>query len=423
MTQDNQLRNDCFALPRGVSWTPVEKAIEQLKRGLSNIKGIEIISTKHALGRILASPVNAILSNPPYSNAAVDGYGFCGPAKTKVSKLKVMRGVAAAGAPFFGKVPEGSALRILTGAILPEGVDTVLLDEDIDQIDNFSITFDVSLKAGANTRKSGEDVFEGEQIFSKGHKLRPQDLALLAATGNATLNVFSILRVGVISTGNELLDAQTISFEQSKPGRIFDSNRPMLLSLIANWGYEVSDFGIINDDADATRNILNDASKSVDAIIISGGASAGDEDHVSRLIKSEGQLENWRIAIKPGRPLALGLWKGIPIFGLPGNPVAALICSLIFARPALGLLAGHGWINPQGYLVPSGFDKQKKIGRREYLRARLSQDGNAEIFPSEGSGRISSLSWSTGLLELMDDEEKILKGDMVKYIPYSSFEI
>ena len=218
MTQDNRLRNDCFALPRGVSWTPVEKAIEQLKRGLSNIKGIEIISTTHALGRILASPVNAILSNPPYSNAAVDGYGFCGPAKTKVSKLKVMPGVAAAGAPFFGKVPEGSALRILTGAILPEGVDTVLLDEDIDQIDNFSITFDVSLKAGANTRKSGEDVYEGEQIFSKGHKLRPQDLALLAATGNATLNVFSILRVGVISTGNELLDAQTISFEQSKPG-------------------------------------------------------------------------------------------------------------------------------------------------------------------------------------------------------------
>ena len=197
----------------------------------------------------------------------------------------------------------------------------------------------------------------------------------------------------------------------------------MLLSLIANWGYEVSDFGIINDDLDATRNVLNEARKSVDAIIISGGVSAGDEDHVSRLIKSEGQLENWRIAIKPGRPLALGLWKGIPIFGLPGNPVAALICSLIFARPALGLLAGHGWINPQGYLVPSGFDKQKKIGRREYLRARLSQDGNAEIFPSEGSGRISSLSWSTGLLELMDNEDKILKGDMVKYIPYSSFEI
>ena len=421
MKQDRRLPNDCFALPRGVSWTPVDQAIEQLKSGLSNIKGSESIPTADCVGRVLARPVRALLSNPPHTNAAVDGYGFCGPTKTKVSKLKVVPGVAAAGAPFVGKVSKGSALRILTGAVLPEGVDTVLLEEDIDKRDSLSITFEVSLCVGANTRKSGEDVFKGEQIFVKGHKLRPQDLALLIATGNLTLNVFCVLRVGVLSTGNELLDAGTTSLEQSKLGRIFDSNRPMLLSLIANWGFEAFDFGIINDDVTVTRDSLNEASKSVDAIITSGGASTGDEDHVSRLIKSEGQLENWRIAIKPGRPLALGLWKGTPIFGLPGNPVAALICLLIFARPALSLLAGCGWINPQGYLVPSGFDKQKKIGRREYLRARLSQDGKAEIFPSEGSGRISSLSWSTGLLELMDNEHKILKGDMVKYIPYSSF--
>jgi molybdopterin molybdotransferase len=421
MKQDNRLRNDCFAMPRGVSWTPVDKAIEQLKRGLSNIKGTEVVSTTDGMGRILASSVCALSSNPPYTNSAVDGYGFCGPTKTQVSKLKVIPGVAAAGAPFVGKIPKGSALRILTGAVLPEGVDTVLLEEDIDQIDNFSITFEVFLNTGANTRKSGEDVLKGEQIFAKGHKLRPQDLALLVATGNLTLNVFCHLKVGIFSTGNELLDAHTTSFEQLEFSRIFDSNRPMLLSLIANWGFEVFDFGIINDDVNATRDSLNKASKSVDAIITSGGASAGDEDYVSRLIKSEGQLENWRIAIKPGRPLALGLWKGIPIFGLPGNPVAALVCSLIFVKPSLGLLAGCNWIKPQSYLVPSGFDKEKKIGRREYLRARLLADGDAEIFPSEGSGRISSLSWSTGLLELMDNEDKISKGDMVKYIPYSSF--
>ena len=421
MKQDNPLRNDCFALPRGVSWTPVDKAIEQLKSGLSNIKGTEVVSTMDGMGRILASSVCAFWSNPPYTNSAVDGYGFCGPTKTQLSKLKVIPGIAAAGSPFVGKIPKGSAIRILTGAVLPEGVDTVLLEEDIDQIDNFSITFKVSLNTGANTRKSGEDVLKGEQIFAKGHKLRPQDLALLVATGNLTLNVFCLLKVGVISTGNELLEAHAASFEQLEFSRIFDSNRPMLLSLIANWGFEVFDFGIINDDINATRDILNKASESVDAIITSGGASAGDEDYVSRLIKSEGQLEHWRIAIKPGRPLALGLWKGIPIFGLPGNPVAALVCALIFVKPALGVLTGCDWIKPQSYLVPSGFDKEKKIGRREYLRVRLSEDGDAEIFPSEGSGRISSLSWSTGLLELMDNEDKISKGDLVKYIPYSSF--
>jgi molybdopterin molybdotransferase len=154
-------------------------------------------------------------------------------------------------------------------------------------------------------------------------------------------------------------------------------------------------------------------------ILTSGGASAGDEDHVSRILRTSGTLSSWRIAVKPGRPLALALWQGVPVFGLPGNPVAALVCTLIFARPALSSLAGAGWLEPLGFMLPAAFSKHKKAGRREYLRARIAGDGRVECFASEGSGRISGLSWATGLVELPDDAQDLAPGDPVRFLPYS----
>ena len=177
----------------------------------------------------------------------------------------------------------------------------------------------------------------------------------------------------------------------------------------------------MGDDRAALRDTLKIAARQVDVILTSGGASAGDEDHVSALLAEAGALSTWRIALKPGRPLALGFWDGVPIFGLPGNPVAALICTLIFARPALSLLAGGCWPAPQGFTIPAAFEKRKKPGRREYLRARLNVAGEAEVFASEGSGRISGLSWADGLVELEDGERRIRPGDPVRYIPYASF--
>ncbi|MFT6912014.1 MAG: molybdopterin molybdotransferase, partial [Paracoccaceae bacterium] len=165
------------------------------------------------------------------------------------------------------------------------------------------------------------------------------------------------------------------------------------------------------------------ASEKVDVILTSGGASAGDEDHVSAILRAEGQLTAWRIALKPGRPLALAMWRGIPVFGLPGNPVAALVCALIFARPALSVLAGGAWLAPQSFVVPAAFTKSKKPGRREYLRARLNAQGHAEPFGSEGSGRISGLSWADGLIELEDGARTISQGDPVRFLPYSGFGI
>ena len=176
------------------------------------------------------------------------------------------------------------------------------------------------------------------------------------------------------------------------------------------------------DDRAALRALLDDSAQQADVILTSGGASSGDEDHVSALLQKAGALQQWRIAVKPGRPLALGLWDGKPVFGLPGNPVAALVCTLVFARPAMGVLAGMAWHEPQGFDVPAAFEKRKKPGRREYLRARI-RGGRAEVFASEGSGRISGLSWAEGLVELGDGERHVQPGDMVRYIPYAGFGI
>ena len=181
------------------------------------------------------------------------------------------------------------------------------------------------------------------------------------------------------------------------------------------------DLGHVPDDRGALSERLDLASESCDAILTSGGASAGDEDHVSAILGETGTRADWRIALKPGRPLALGLWQGTPVFGLPGNPVAALVCTMIFARPAFAVLGGEGWSRPQGFTVPAAFKKNKKPGRREYLRARINAEGAAEVFQSEGSGRISGLAWADGLVEIGDAAQTIRPGDFVRYIPYSSF--
>jgi molybdopterin molybdotransferase len=195
----------------------------------------------------------------------------------------------------------------------------------------------------------------------------------------------------------------------------------MLLSLAARWGHAPVDLGHVCDDRDALRDALNAGAERCDVILTSGGASAGDEDHVSAILSQEGALTSWRIAIKPGRPLALAMWNGTPIFGLPGNPVAAFTCALIFARPSLSVLAGGNWSEPQGFMVPAAFSKSKKQGRREFSRARLTTDGHAEVFASEGSGRISGLSWADGFVELDDPARDVKPGDLVRYVPFASF--
>lgn len=410
------LRNDCFALPAGVDWTPVEAALELLQSRLSVVVETCTVPLANAAGRIVAADVIAPRSNPPQPNSAVDGYGFAGAVPDGSHVMPLAPGRAAAGVPYGGELARGMALRVLTGAALPRGVETVILEEDVTLGDS-QIAFRGPLKAGANTRRAGEDVAAGQIALTRGIRIGAAELALLAAVGVAELQVFRPLRVAVLSTGDELVEPGS---GEARPGQIYDANRPMLMEMLRAFGCEPVDMGRAPDDRAALRAMLDKAAGKADAILTSGGASAGDEDHMSALLREAGAMQEWRIALKPGRPLALGLWHGSPVFGLPGNPVAAMVCALIFARPALSLLAGAGWTAPQGFDVPAGFEKRKKPGRREYLRARI-RNGRAEVFKSEGSGRISGLAWAEGLIELADGEAHIRPGDLVRYLPYGSF--
>ncbi len=413
------LRDDCFALPEGVDWVPVDEALSMLRERLEPVVASRDMPVSEALGRVLAEDALSRRANPPGANAAVDGYGFAHAAAGGEGprSLPLVEGRAAAGAPLAGAVPFGSAVRILTGALLPEGVDTVVMQEDV-TLGAGRIAFRGPVRPGANARAAGEDLAAGVVALPAGSRLGPQHLALLTAVGCARIRVFEPLRVGVLSTGDELAmpgDGPV------GPEKTFDANRPMLLGLAERWGHLPVDLGHVTDERPALRAALDDAVSRVDVILTSGGASSGDEDHVSALLGAEGRLDHWRIAIKPGRPLALASWKGVPVFGLPGNPVAAFVCALLFARPAMSVLAGAGWSEPQGFDLPAGFEKRKKPGRREFLRARLGADGRVEVFASEGSGRISGLAWAGGLVELADGARHVRPGDPVRFIPYASF--
>lgn len=411
------LKNDCFALPPGVDWTPVEEAMALLKTRLTPVVGHpEQVSVVDACDRILAEDVLAQRANPPASNSAVDGYGFKGPISQGLAIFPLMDGRAAAGVPFPGQVPVGSAVRILTGAILPPGVDTVVLEEDC-SIEPTRIGFHGPLKAGANTRSAGEDVRVDAAIFHAGRRLSPPDLALLASAGIGTVSVHPRLTVGVLSTGDEIKEPGQSALDW----QIYDANRLMLLAMLSDLGFVAHDLGLVQDQRDLVRMALDRGAAECDLILTSGGASAGDEDHVSAILKAEGELTSWRIALKPGRPLALGMWQGTPLIGLPGNPVAAWVCTLVFGRPAMEVLAGGVWRQPKGMLLAADFTKKKRRGRSEYLRARINDDGRVEVFASEGSGRISSLSWADGLVEIGFEETLIEPGVPVRYIPYAEF--
>ena len=417
--ENERLRDDCFALPPGVDWTPVDVALDRLKSRLSPVVGIEKLAVADCTGRILARPALANRDHPAATNSAVDGYAFAYASVVGANcRLELADGKSAAGSPYAANVEPGIAVRVLTGGMLPSGTDTVILDEAA-SVAGRHVEFVPPAKLGANARRRGEDFKGGELILKEGRVVLPQDIAVMSAAGIEFAEVRRRLRVGILSTGSEL---RTVG-SSMKPDQVYDANRPMLLSLVKRWGFEPVDLGCLSDERKLIRSALDDGTSQIDAMLTTGGASTGDEDHVSALLSTEGKLTFWRIAVKPGRPLAMALWNGVPIFGLPGNPVAAFVCALIFACPTLRVLAGGKWLVPLGCLMPAAFEKNKKAGRREFLRARLNSNSEVEVFRSEGSGLTTGLSWSDGLVELDDGAAQITRGSRVRYLPYSSFGI
>ncbi len=379
----------------------------------------ETVPLAEAAGRVLAAPLVSRRPVPAFDNAAVDGYAFAAQslAASGPSRLALVDERAAAGHPAEGIVPPGHAIQVLTGAAMPAGTDTVAMNEEV-AVEAGSVTLERSLRPGSNRRRAGEDIAAGQTLFASGQILRPLHVGVAAELGLASLPVFGRLRVALFSSGDELTEPG----EVLPPGGIYDANRYMLRGLLRQLPVTVADLGILPDDAAAVENAILKGAAGHDVVLTSGGASKGDEDHVVRTVERHGRLDFWQIAMKPGRPLAFGRLGTTVTIGLPGNPVAAAVCFMRFARPVLARLAGAAWPEPQAFVVPASFELHKKPGRTELLRARLVQSADgpkAELIRRQGSGILTSLTDADGLVEVAPETTRISPGDPVRFLVFS----
>ncbi len=410
-----QLSDDCFAF--GGNLLTIDAALGIIAAEVACVEGIEHVGLHAADGRVLAEDVVAPLDLPPFDNSAVDGYAVRLADLSQNSALTVAARLAA-GVPALGSLVPGSTWRIFTGAALPAGADTVFMQEDVRLDSNATVHFPAGLKRGANTRRRGEDVARGVHALRRGQRLRPQDLALAAALGLRHLPVRRPVRVALFSTGDELVEPGI----PTGPAQRYDSNRVLLAALAGRTGAHVTDLGIMPDRREAIEVALSAAATKHDLILTSGGVSAGEEDHVRSAVEAAGRLVFWRLAIKPGRPVAMGSVSGVPFIGLPGNPVAAFVTFVHVARPLIAALAGVPVQAQAALRVQAAFSYRKKTGRREYVRVRLvpGPDGTlrAHKHDVEGAGILTSLTETDGLAELTETVTVVAPGDSVGYLPY-----
>jgi molybdopterin molybdotransferase len=412
-----QLTSDLGAF--GEPMRSVEEAANHIAGTLAPVADVETVPLVQVDGRVLAHDLVASMALPPFTNSAVDGYA-----------VRFADIVAAAGAPLTvadrvmaggnakGSIPRGRAVRIFTGAPMPDASDTVFMQEDVRVDATGCVHFPVGLRRGANVRPIGEDILSGSVVLPKGRRLLPQDVAVCAALGLTEVEVRRSVRVAIFSTGDEVVSPGSAR----GPSQLFDSNRFMLAAMLRRLGCEVGDFGILADDPTLIADAMRQAATAHDFILASGGVSTGEADHVKAGIENAGELAFWRVAIKPGRPIAMGSVKGVPFMGLPGNPVASFVTFVYLARAAVLALAGAASEPFTATPARAAFAYRKKAGRREYVRANLRRgaDGALEAvkFPREGAGLLSSLIETDGLVELPESVTQVEPGTTVAFLPY-----
>ncbi len=397
---------------------PVSKAREYIRAVLEPVTTFERLHIRQALGRVLAADVISPVDVPGHDNSAMDGYAvrFADLKPDAEANLKLI-GTAFAGKPFDGKVSTGETVRIMTGAVIPQGADTVIMQERAKASgDNVSVT--AVPKAGTNTRKAGEDLKKGEPALNKGQLVRPAELGLMASLGIGEVSVYRRLRVAFFSTGDELVSIG----QPLGPGQIYDSNRYTLYGMLTRAGCELLDMGVIRDTPEAIEKAFAEASEAADVIITSGGVSVGEADYVKQILDRLGEVLFWKIAMKPGRPMAYGKIGGAHFFGLPGNPVAVMVTFYQFVRDALAVLQGQTTIKPLPTMKARCTAPIKKApGRTEFQRGILSrgEDGEWTVKPTgdQGSGILSSMSQAHCFIVLPTETGRLDAGAIVEVQP------
>jgi molybdopterin molybdotransferase len=386
----------------------VDEALAQMLARAETVAEIEQVPTLEATGRVLARAQRSTMDVPPMDNSAMDGFAIR--ANDAGKPLRVSQKIMAGSV---GKPLEpGSAARIFTGAPIPAGADAVVMQEHA-RLDGETVHLTKKPSPGDWIRRSASDIARGAEILAAGRRLAPQDTGLAASVGIGTLPVFRRLKLGLFFTGDELV----MPGEPLAPGRIYNSNRFTLRGLSEVLGCETRDYGIVPDSLDATREVLRRAARECDVIVTSGGVSVGEADYVKPAVEAEGELLMWRIAMKPGRPLAFGKVEGAFFIGLPGNPVSSFVTFLVFVRPFLLRSQGVSAAEARAIQARADFDWPEPDPRREFLRARWNAQGGLDLYPTQDSAVLTSTAWADGLVD-NPAQHAIRRGDLVRFLPY-----
>ncbi len=404
------------------SLMPVDEARERMQASMQPISGTESVALSDATGRVLANDVVSPVNVPGFTNSAMDGYAIKAsdiPA-TGVRKLDVV-GTAWAGKHFQGQFAAGQAVRIFTGGLMPEGTDTVVIQEHVSVTDNV-VTIDNQVSPGRNVRQAGEDVCRDEVVLTRGTRLFAAEIGLLASLGINDVDVYQQLTVAYFTTGDELVSLEQHAGEQLEPGKLFDSNRHTLKSLLSSLPVELLDLGVVRDDEQSTRDVMQRAADNADIVISSGGVSAGDADYVSKVFHDLGDVSFWKLAMRPGRPLAFGHIGNATFFGLPGNPVAVMVTFLQFVQPAIFHRMGCRETEPYVITAVCESSLRKSRGRVEYQRGILSNSDSGQLLVrstgKQGAGKISSMSAANCLIVIDADVSEVQEGDPVRVQPF-----